>query len=62
MEKSLKIFKNFQEAEEADRQYYLGLSPEERMVIAEKLRKEHEAIHFGSQQRFRRVFRIVKQA
>lgn len=61
VEKTVKIFKNFQEADEADRRYYLSLSPEERMAIAERLRGEYEQLTYGSQQRFRRVFRIVKQ-
>lgn len=61
MKKTLRIFKNFAEAEAADRDYYLRLTPEERLAIAERLRREYQKIHYGAQQRFRRVFRIVKQ-
>ncbi len=61
MKKTLKIFKNFDAAEKADREYYLRLTPEERMAIAEQLRQDYQKIHYGAEQRFRRVFRIVKQ-
>lgn len=61
MKKTLKIFKNFKEAEAADRDYYLRLTPQERLTIAEQLRREYQKIHYGTEQRFRRVFRIVKQ-
>lgn len=61
VKKILKIFKNFEEAEEADRDYYLRLTPEERLILAEQLRREYQKIRYGAEQRFRRVFRIVKQ-
>jgi len=61
VKKTVKIFKDFDEAEKFDRDYYLRLTPEERLAIAEQLRREYQKIHYGSEQRFRRVFRIVKQ-
>lgn len=62
MLKKLKIFKSFEEADTADRVYYLSLSPTERLAVAEKLRREYETLRYGTQQRLRRIFRIVKQA
>lgn len=62
MLKKLKIFKTNEESERAEHEYYLHLSPDERLDILEKLRREYERIRYGTQQGFRRVFRIVKQA
>lgn len=62
MEKKIAIFKNFAEADKADRDYYHSLTPEERLSILEILRKRYETTHYdGIQQGFRRVFKIVKQ-
>lgn len=61
MEKKVAIYENFEAAEEAERSYYLSLSPEERLEIAEKLRREYQALTNETEQRLRRVFRIVKQ-
>ncbi len=61
MEKNLKIFKSASEAEKSEKKYYLNLSPEQRLNIAEQLRKEYQRIRYGSQQRFRRVFHITQQ-
>lgn len=62
MLKKFRIFKTAEESEKAEREYYLSLSPEQRLEIAEKLRREYQRIHYGTQQRFRRIFRLVKQA
>lgn len=60
MEKAVRIFKNFEEAEKAERDYYLRLTPEERLDILETLRQRYQELH-GDKQGFRRVFRVVKQ-
>ena len=62
MEKKFAIFKNFQDAEKANRENSFKLTPEERIELLEQLRKQYQELHYGTQQRFRRVFRIVKQA
>ncbi|PIR26303.1 MAG: hypothetical protein COV43_02190 [Deltaproteobacteria bacterium CG11_big_fil_rev_8_21_14_0_20_42_23] len=62
MEKKFAIFKNFQDAEKANRENSFKLTPEERIELLEQLRKQYQELHYGTQQGFRRVFRIVKQA
>lgn len=57
MEKRVKKFKTFSEAEQAEREYYLSLTPKERLSIL------YELIERGSRDApkgFKRVYRIVK--
>ena len=61
MRKTIVIFKNFREAEQAEQKYYRQLTPMERVSILEQIRKQYERAHYGTKQRFRRIYRIVKQ-
>lgn len=61
MKKTIVIFKNFREAEQAEKEYYRKLTPMERVSLLEQIRKQYEQSHYGTEQRFRRVYKIVKQ-
>ncbi len=61
MNKAIAIFKSFQEAEQAEENYYRNLTPMERVSLLEKIRKQYEQINYGTEQGFRRVYRIVKR-
>jgi hypothetical protein len=58
MEKVVRKFKSHQEADQADRDYYLSLTPEERIRILMQLIEDF----YGPQPRLERVFKIVKRA
>ena len=61
MDKPIKIFRSFAEAERADREYYRSLTPSERIQILLMLRKQH----YGSDEianKFQRVCRIIKRS
>jgi len=42
--------------------YWLSLTGKERMAQLEKMRKEINKRKYGTQQRFQRVYRVVKRA
>ena len=61
MEKVMFVFHSFKEADQADKEYYLSLTPDQRMQILFDLRKqwpvgEHAESGFG----LARVYRIVE--
>jgi len=51
----VRVFRSFEEAEKADREFYRSLTPEQRLNILLQLIAQH-----GTPQRLERVFRIVK--
>lgn len=51
----VKIFRSFEEAEQADREFYRSLTGQQRLDILLQLIAQH-----GSPKRLERVFRIVK--
>lgn len=61
MEKTIKVFNSFTEADEADKRFYRSLSPRQRMdilltLIAQRqIAQAHEAT-----EGFKRVYRIIK--
>lgn len=57
MEKEIRAFRNFREAEEADLEEWLALSGEERLLIGESMRQE---AYGGGEQGLRRVLRVVE--
>ncbi len=61
----IKKFKTFKSAEEADKQYYLKMSPAERLDILQFLRESYIKLKKGkkheSGQRLRRVVKILQQ-
>lgn len=58
MERTVRVFNSFQEADEADDREYAAMTPEERLKIGIHLR---EIIYGdGAEQRLARVYRVVK--
>jgi hypothetical protein len=51
----VRVFRSFEEAEEADRAFYRSLTPEQRLDILLQLIAQH-----GPVQRLERVYKIVK--
>jgi hypothetical protein len=55
--KTARIFRSFEEAERAEREYYAGLTPQERIEIVNELHaKRHPD---ADQQRLQRVYRVT---
>jgi len=60
MKKIVKKFASFAEAERSDKEYYLSLSPEERLdILLELIAQYREGLDEDSQ-RFKRVYKITK--
>lgn len=53
---------SFSEAEESEREYYLSLSPEERLNILQELREMNEKFGHEGRKGLRRVLRVVKRS
>ena len=49
------------EADQADRDYYASLTPEQRLVIVQELREIAHKFGYEDRKRLRRVLGIVKQ-
>lgn len=60
MEKVLKVFSSFEEAEEADDEYYALLSPQERVDLLLDLLAAYRESLGEAGQRLKRVYRIVE--
>ena len=59
MEKVAKVFRSHAEAEQADKEYYRSLTPEQRLAIVFEL--VAQAYPDEIEQRSERVYRIVKR-
>jgi hypothetical protein len=57
MEKSIRVFRTFEDAEQADREFYMRLTPQERIEIISRLREQRHPA--ADQQGFQRVYRIT---
>jgi hypothetical protein len=62
MQKVVRIFHSFREADEAERDAYMHLTPEERLSIVEQLRRENDKDYDGDQQRLQRVARVFQRS
>ncbi len=58
MEKIVRVFHGFPSSEEADRQYYLSLSPEQRLDLLLELVQQGQPDE--TEQGFERVYRITQ--
>ncbi len=58
---SIKIVKRGNEEEE-DSLFWLSKTPLERLIALEEIRKSYNDWKYGTEQRFQRVYRIVKRA
>ena len=57
MEKVVRKFRTCDEADQADREYYRSLTPDERMeILLDLVEREHD----GASKRLERVYRVVK--
>jgi hypothetical protein len=58
VQKVVQVFHSFAEAEQADLRYYHSLTPQERLeILGELIARAHPD---ATEQRFERVYRIVK--
>ena len=62
MEKTIRVFKTFEEAEAAEKEYYHSLSPAERMDILLILRERYTPYDDELTQGFERVYRIIERS
>lgn len=60
MEKVLKVFSSFEEAERADDEYYASLSPQERVDILLDMIAAYRESLGETGQRLERVYRVVE--
>jgi len=60
MEKTVQVFKSFEESEAAEKEYYRSLTPAERVDILLILREQYSPYDDELTQRFERVYRIVE--
>lgn len=59
MEKTIRVFKSFEEADAADKEFYQSLSPAERVEILLVLREQYSPYDDEPTQGFERVCRII---
>ena len=63
MQKVLKVFKSFEEAEKADREFYQSLSPSQRLEILLTLISRHQPPRSNEDGTGRkRVYRVIKRS
>lgn len=61
MEKVIRVARSFEEADQADRDYYRSLTPEQRLeILLELNRRWPRAEHDPALKGFERVYRILK--
>ncbi len=60
MEKRIRIVKKGQD--ESNLNYWISLTPIERLIQLETIRNEINKHRYGTQQGFQRVYRIIKRA
>jgi hypothetical protein len=60
MQRIVRVFQSFEEAEKADEQYYASLTPNERLeILLELVRRQRESLGEAAA-RFERVYRVVE--
>jgi hypothetical protein len=62
MERVAQVFRSFEEAEQADDEYYASLTPEERLDILLTMIERHRSSLGEPAERFERVYRVVELA
>ena len=60
MEKVVKQFRTFRESDQADKRYYLSLTPAERLGILLDLISTYQDAQDEASRGFERVYRIIK--
>jgi len=62
MIKTVRIFKSFAEAENADKEYYRALSPAQRIEMMLILRDQYRPYPNDVTEGFKRVYRVIKRS
>ena len=62
MKKSIRIFKSFAEAENADKEYYRALTPAKRIEMLLILRDQYRPYPNDLAKGFKRVYRVIKRS
>ena len=60
MDRVVRVFRNFEDADEADDQFYAELTPQERLDILLELIERHRSALGQAASRLERVHRIVE--
>ena len=60
MDRVVHVFRNFDDADEADDQFYADLTPEDRLAMLLELVERHRSALGEAASRFERVHRIVE--
>ena len=60
MEKVLKVFGSFEEADQADDEYYASLTPQQRVDILLDMIAAHRESLGETEQRLERVYRVIE--
>jgi hypothetical protein len=60
MERVVRVFSSFDEAEQPDAAFYANLTPQERLDVLLELIERHRSALGPSAQRFERVHRVVE--
>ena len=60
MDRVVQIFRSFEDADEADEQFYADLTPEQRLDILLELIERHRSSLGEAAKRFERVHRLVE--
>ena len=60
MERVAKVFHSFEEADQADEEYYANLTPQERLDILLDLIEQHRSSLGQPEKGFERVYRITE--
>lgn len=62
MEKTVKIFKSFDEQEAYEQEYWKKLPGDQKLEILEAIRGNYWAMKNGTPRRLQRVYRIIKRS
>ena len=60
MKRIVRKFTSFRDSERADRDYYLNLTPEQRIEILLELVARYREDHHDASEGFKRVYRVVE--
>jgi hypothetical protein len=60
MQKNVVIHRSFEESDQADREYYRSLTPQQRLAILLELNRQWAGKTDGTPDRLERVYRIIK--
>jgi len=62
MKKTIRVFKSFAEAENADKDYYRALTPAQRVKLLLILRDQFRPYSNDLSEGFKRVYRVIKRS